>query len=187
VPTIINTVIREIFGHFQPAADPEWMIDAGAYIGDTAAYFLTRFPKLKVIALEPNPPTYEMASQNLKPYGERAVLMKKGLWAGDQNLLFDGASIGASIRDQGFEIECISLPTILERFSIARLNILKINIEGAEKEIFSSNPEAWLDRVDLLIIQLHGPEITTLISQTLQRSNFSMKQFRSVWYCRPKH
>ena len=185
VGTIINNVIREEYGHFKPAGDPEWMIDAGAYIGDTAAYFLTRFPKLQVIALEPNPPAYEMASQNLKPYGERAVLMKKGLWAGDQNLLFDGASTCASIRDKGFEIEGISLPTILERFSIARLNILKMDIEGAEKAIFSSNPEAWLDRVDLIIIEIHGPEITNLISHALQRNNFSMKQFRSVWYCRP--
>ncbi len=184
VETIINNVIREEYGHFQPAGDPEWMIDAGAYIGDTAAYFLSRFPKLKVIALEPNPPTYEMASQNLKPYGERTVLMKKGLWASDQNLLFDGASTVASIQDKGFEIECISLPTILERFSIPRLNILKIDIEGAEKEIFSSNPEAWLNRVDLLIIEIHGSEITNLISHALQRNNFSMKQFRSVWYCR---
>lgn len=187
VEIIINNVIREEYGQFQPAGNPEWMIDAGAYTGDTAAYFLSRFPKLKVIALEPNPPNYEMASQNLKPYGDRAVLMKKGLWADDQNLLFDGASTGAAIQDKGFEIECISLPTILEQFSIARINILKMDIEGAEKAIFSSNPEAWLARVDLLIIEIHGPEITDLISRALQRSNFSMKQFRSVWYCRPNH
>ncbi len=186
VGTIITNVIREEYGHFQPAADPEWMIDAGAYIGDTAAYFLTRFPKLRVIGLEPNPPAYAMASQNLKPYGERVVLLKKGLWASDQNLLFDGASTGAAIQDQGFEIEGISLPTILEQFSISRLNILKMDIEAAEKAIFSSNPEAWLDRVDWLIIEIHGPGIKNLISQALQRSNFSMQQFRSVWYCRPK-
>lgn len=30
VPTIINNVIREEYGHFYPRRDPEWMVDAGA-------------------------------------------------------------------------------------------------------------------------------------------------------------
>jgi predicted O-methyltransferase YrrM len=90
VSTIINNVIREEYGHFSYAGDPQWMVDAGAYIGDTAAYFLSRFPRFRVIALEPNPPAFAMASQNLKPYGERVILMKKGLWVDDQNVLFGG-------------------------------------------------------------------------------------------------
>ena len=185
VPTIINNIIREEYGNFQPVSDPRWMIDAGAYIGDTTAYFLSRFPKLNVIALEPNPPSHEMASRNLKPYNERAVVIKKALWVEDCNAFFEGDSTGASIQDRGFEIECISMPTIIKQFSIYRIDILKMDIEGAEKSIFASNPEEWLSRTNLLIIEIHGPEILSLVSTTLQRCNFSMKQYRSVWYCRP--
>ena len=39
VEMIISTIIREEYGQFQPAVDPEWMIDAGTYIGDTSALF----------------------------------------------------------------------------------------------------------------------------------------------------
>ncbi len=183
VLTSINNIIREEYGQFQPDSDPQWMIDAGAYIGDTSAYFLSRFPNLKVIALEPNPPSYEMALQNLQPYGERALLLKKGLWDTDQFVRFSGNSTGASIQDTGFEIECLSIPTILNKFSISRLNILKMDIEGAEEVIFSKNPERWLDCVDLLIVEIHGQHIKDKIYHTLKEHKYIMRQFRSVWYC----
>ena len=185
VRTVINNIIREEYGHFQQMVEPQWMVDAGAYIGDTTAYFLSRFPKLKIIALEPNPPFYEIASRNLKSYGARTSLMKKGLWADDQPHFFGGDSTGASVREMGFEIECISLPTILKQFCIDKLDILKMDIEGAEKAIFVANPEAWLDRIGLLIIEIHGPEIFHVVSLALQRNNFCMRQYRSVWYCEP--
>jgi FkbM family methyltransferase len=187
VTTVINNVIREEYGKFQPASEPQWMIDAGAYIGDTTAYFLSRFPYLKVIALEPHIKNYEIACKNLTPYGERVVLLNKGLWSRDQKATFGGAYSGASIRDKGWEINCISLPTILDQFSIPRINILKMDIEGAEEAIFSSSPEGWLDRIDLLIIELHGQKIMEVVLNTLRKYHFSMKKFRSVFYCTPSH
>ena len=187
INTVINNVIREEYGQFQPASEPQWMIDAGAYIGDTSAYFLSRFPYLKVIALEPHIKSYEIACKNLTPYGDRVVLLNKGLWAQDQKVTFGGFYSEASIRDKGWEIDCISLPTILDQFSIPRINILKMDIEGAEKAIFSFSPEKWLDRIDLLIMEIHGQKIMDEVLTTLRKHHFSMKNFRSVFYCTPSH
>uniref|UniRef100_A0A7C3SKB3 Methyltransferase FkbM domain-containing protein n=1 Tax=Desulfobacca acetoxidans TaxID=60893 RepID=A0A7C3SKB3_9BACT len=39
------------------------------------------------------------------------------------------------MQDKGFAIECISIPTILKQFSLDRVDILKMDIEGAEKAI----------------------------------------------------
>jgi FkbM family methyltransferase len=183
VETIIDNVVREEYGQFQPASEPQWMIDAGAYIGDTTAYFLSRFPNLRAIALEPNPPSFDIATQNLKPYGERAVLLKQALSGNDDRRAFGGSSIGASVQDTGFEVECTSVPKLLEQFSIGRVNILKMDVEGAEQVVFSSNPEIWLDQVDLLIIEVHGPSIEILISNVLSKNRFAIRHFRSLWYC----
>jgi len=181
--TIISNVIREEYGHVTPTVSPKWMIDAGAYIGDTAAYFLSKFSDIKVIALEPNPPSYELALRNLDPYGERAILLKSGLSANDEVAKFSGEGTCASVEESGFEIDCKSVPTLLEQYSIPRLDILKMDIEGAEEEIFSSNPERWLGQVDMLIIEIHGPRIRSLISRVMVENGFSMKRFRSLWYC----
>lgn len=185
--TVIDNVIREEYGQFTPAKAPEWMIDAGAYIGDTTAYFLSRFPELKVVALEPNPPSYEMARQNLKLYGDRAILLRKGLFSTEQILCFAGGGTGASIANSGFEIDCTTVLSLLERYSIPHVDILKMDIEGAEEAVFLSQPEAWLSRIDLLILEIHGPHIKSLVSRVLRENGFSMKQYRSIWYCRPDH
>ena len=97
IGTVVNNVIREEYGHFSSVKEPEWMIDAGAYIGDTTVYFLSRFPNLKVIALEPNPKSYEIAKLNLAPYGERCILLQKGLFSNDQVQYFSGIETAASI------------------------------------------------------------------------------------------
>jgi len=184
VGTIINNVIREEYGHFALTKEPKWMIDSGAYIGDTTAYFLSRFPKLKVIALEPNPESYKMAKQNLAPYGDHAILLQKGLFSNEQVQCFSGAGTGASIATTGFEIDCTTISSLLEHYSIPRIDILKMDIEGAEEAIFLSNPEVWLSRTELLIIEIHGPRIESLVSRVLNEYGFSMKRYRSIWYCR---
>jgi hypothetical protein len=48
------------------------------------------------------------------------------------------------------------IDTILRNSGFERISILKIDVEGAEAEIFASNYESWLDRVDNLVIELHG-------------------------------
>lgn len=182
--TIMNNVIREEYGHVTPPTPPKWMIDAGAYIGDTSAYFLSRFPNLKVVALEPNPSSHHMAKRNLKPYGERAILLQSGLSSTDGVAFLSGDGTCASIAKAGLEIDCTTILSLLERYAIPRVDILKMDIEGAEEAIFSSKPEAWLSRIDLLIIEIHGPHIRSLISRVLIDNGFSMNRYRSIWYCR---
>ncbi len=76
IVTVVNNLIREEYGQLPAQLHPRWMIDAGAYIGDTAAYFLSRYPGLRVISLEPEPANLELARRNLEPYGVRRLLFK---------------------------------------------------------------------------------------------------------------
>ncbi len=182
VSTVINNVIREEYGAFQFDHDPVWMIDAGAYIGDTSAYFLSRFPKLRVIALEPNPETYQVVQQNLEPYGERATLLKKGLYGEDTTQHFQADGPGSAIGSSGMVVDCISIPTLLEQYSIPEIDILKIDIEGAEDAVFRSIPEAWLDRVRLLLIEIHNADAEALILRIMAEHGFESSRYRSLWY-----
>jgi len=138
---------------------------------------------LSVIPLEPNPESYIMAKRNLEPYGERSILLKKGLFSNESVHFFSGSGTAASISSSGFEIECTTIPSLMENYSIPRIDILKMDIEGAEEAIFKSKPENWLNRIELLIIEIHGANIESLIYRVLNENGFSMKQYRSVWYC----
>lgn len=159
------------------------MIDAGAYIGDTAVLFLSSYPNLKIIALEPNTDSFNLAAHNLEPYGDRITLLKKALWTSETELRFGGMSTSASIQENGSEVKCTSLPAIIQEYSIPRVDILKMDIEGAEEEVFAAHANDWLPAVDLIIVEIHGDSRFRVISDVLRDSGFTMIQYRSVWYC----
>lgn len=185
VRAVLDNIVREEYGDFRAGDAPAWMIDAGAYIGDTAAYFLSRFARLHVVALEPNPPSHALARRNLEPYGDRATLLACGLSGSGEPMRVDGRETGASLAPSEDGIPCTTVPALLDRFGIARLDILKLDVEGAEESIFREAADVWLPRVDRILIEIHGPDILAVVSRALRENGFSMRRRRSVWYCVP--
>ena len=51
-------------------------------------------------------------------------------------------------------IEGISINKLMANFKINQIDILKIDIEGSEKEVFSQSTE-WLEKVGLIFIEFH--------------------------------
>jgi FkbM family methyltransferase len=183
VLTITDNVVRAEYGNFSPASEPKWMLDAGAFIGDTAAYFLSRFPGLRVIALEPDPANFAVAQINLRPYGERVFLINQGLFGIEESFSLRGSGTGGALDMIGGPIKCTTIRKILDDYGIPNIDILKMDIEGAESSVFAESPESWLGNVSNLIIELHGPERTRFVHKVLADHGFSVRQYRSLWYC----
>lgn len=182
--TVISNVIREEYGHFQ-MNEPRWLIDGGAYIGDSSAYFLSRFPTLKAVSLEPDPKSYEQALLNLKPYGTRATVLHNGLQGQSGNRLFSGNTIrfNTGEREGGQSVACLDIPSIMEAYDIPVVDILKLDIEGSELDVFQQNPGEWMGKVKLLIVETHGDEHYQALKQAVDKNGFSMRRYRSLWYC----
>lgn len=50
----------------------------------------------------------------------------------------------------------MTVEDIMERFNLDRIDLLKVDIEGAEKEVFSdSDAVKWIDAVDAIEVELH--------------------------------
>lgn len=140
--------------------DPKIIIDCGANIGIGSLYFNYKFPKAKIIAIEPENENYEMLLKNTKNI-KNIECLNTGLWSKECYLeIVEGGNITSS----GFIVqECEkkensmkaeSINSLIKKYSIEEIDILKIDIEGAEKELFSENIE-WLSKVKILIIELH--------------------------------
>jgi FkbM family methyltransferase len=147
-------------------ASADLIIDCGANIGCSAAYFLTGYPHCKLIAVEPDPKNFEMLSRNLAPYGDRAKLLHAAVWSHPARLTFaetpyrDGSGWSRQVREcladeeeAGFA--AVGIGDLLKQSGRSRISILKIDIEGAEAVVFSKNYESWIDQVDTLVIELH--------------------------------
>ena len=79
-------VFRQIFVEreyscLDDVVNPGLIIDCGANVGYSSAYFLSRFPLCKVISVEPDPDNYQTLAKNLAPFGDRSTVIWAGVWS----------------------------------------------------------------------------------------------------------
>jgi FkbM family methyltransferase len=140
------------------------IIDAGANIGLSAVFYANQFPGARIIAIEPEPSNYEMLQKNTAPYPS-VTPVHAALWKENGTLcLFDtGAGntafqVGDMRKVSGVEergvVQAITLEKLMEQFGIAYIDYLKMDVEGAEKEIFE-HATPWIDRVGTIGVELH--------------------------------
>lgn len=143
-------------------------MDLGANIGLATLYLATRAPEARFICVEPSPVNADLLRRNLTPLAD-AVVVEAAVTSESGNIAFNdtGPTWGRGIsRDGGLYVKAISMDDLLARYAPERrVDLLKIDIEGAEADLFSG-PMAWLDRVDCIIAELHSP--------------FSISQFRRL-------
>jgi FkbM family methyltransferase len=141
--------------------DPKIIIDCGANIGLASVYFANKYPSAKIIAIEPETSNFELLVANTKNY-PNVHCLKNGIWHKKTNLHIYDAGMGSwnfVTNEVDYEnentISAISLTDIMVMFKIERIDILKMDIEGSEKEVFDNYDEAWLNNTDLVIIETH--------------------------------
>ena len=137
------------------------IIDAGANIGAETLRFRYFHPDAQIISLEPSRENFRLLQLNC---GEdsRIYLLNKGLW-GDDGYLSVHAGAGkdgfyvSEVHDPkaGFDVEAISLPTLMQRYGWDTIDILKLDVEGAEKHIFETSDRHWINRTQVIIMECH--------------------------------
>jgi FkbM family methyltransferase len=75
--------IEEEYSPLLDLKDVGLAIDCGANVGYSSAYFLSRFPDCRVIAVEPDPDNFAMLEQNLRAYDRRVTLVRARIWPQD--------------------------------------------------------------------------------------------------------
>jgi FkbM family methyltransferase len=183
ISAVINNVVREEYGlAITERLSPRNIIDCGAFIGDTSSYFLSRYKTANLVSLEPNIANFALAERNLKPYGDRVRLIKAAVWWKTDILRFSGEAQGGGLSDSGVEVQALAIGELIN-LAGGHVDILKLDIEGAEDQIFLHSPEDWLPKVDHILIELHGPEIQSRVLSTLTAQGFFCSPYRSIWYC----
>jgi len=152
-------VIRKREYELALAHPPSVIFDVGANIGLAAVWFASRFPNARVFALEPEPSNYALLCRNAAPY-PGIVPIQAALWpeSGTIGLVDPGTghwgfrTVAEATGDSG--VAAVSIPDLLARYGIDRIDLLKIDIEGAEREIFSTSAP-WIACVGVIAAELH--------------------------------
>lgn len=160
------------------------ILDLGANIGLAAIYFKHHFPEALLVAVEPERSNFEILSGNLSSY-TNVRLYRKGIASTSKSKLFLkdpaaekwGFATTDLPADNSVEIEPVTMEELLKANDIEELDILKIDIEGAERDLFSFNFEYWLPRTRMIIIELHDyiiPGCSRVFFRALNEYDFSL-------------
>ncbi len=146
---------------FDLGFEPATIIDAGANAGYATLFFHLRHPAAKIIAVEPDPSTFETLTQNTAGIAQVSTV-RGGLWSGRRTLTIanpDAPKCMISLRlaDAPGEgaIEGYGVPDLMQMMDIGIIDVLKIDIEGGELEVFTANAAEWLPKVRVLMVELH--------------------------------
>lgn len=139
---------------------PSVIIDGGANVGLFAIKMKNDFPESKIICIEPDGDNFAMLQHNLSKY--KGVFFENcGLWHKNTKLkVFDKYNLGkwGMFVEEDLvagTISAISIQALLEKYSISCIDVLKLDIEASEKQLFSEGYEEWLPKVKTIIIELH--------------------------------
>jgi FkbM family methyltransferase len=157
------SVLHEVFlleeYNWFPVENPKIIIDLGAHFGDTALYYHARFPKAKIIAVEPAPNSYvRLVKQTANISQIIPIQVAVGAFDGLIKLNLMQSSLGHSIVERmdstgQVEVRQVTLKTLFSEQGIDRADLIKFDIEGAEFNLFSDiNP---IDFSNVYIGELH--------------------------------
>lgn len=181
-------VFREIIGENLYSIDfklePKVIIDCGANIGVSAVYLTNKYPESKIICIEPEINNYNLLLKNTFNY-TNIICYNTGVWNCNDNLVIDDPGLG----DWGFRVQkennntthsfkALTINDIMKKHNIQNVDLLKVNIEGAEKELFESNYDYWIPKTFCMIIELHDHMKTGCSQSVLKALNefdFSIK------------
>ena len=161
---------------------PEFIIDGGGNIGLTACYLATKYSAATIVSIEPDTDNYKMMERNCSQYANIKTL-QCGIWKRDTHLKIENALAGnnsftvTETDDASSEsIEAVTIKHVMDTYNMPHIDILKLDIEGSEKEVFESNVETWLPKTRVLIIELHDrmkPGCSRAVFNAIGKYDFS--------------
>jgi FkbM family methyltransferase len=160
---------------------PKLIVDAGAYTGLSTLYFLSKYPLAKIIAVEPEQSNFNLLESQTEKFPQ-VTRLRAGLWSRNTSLkVIDrgldkwGFGVRETSPDEQFDVKAVTVDHLLEISGVEKIDILKLDIEGSEKQLFSSNYESWLPKVNVIIIELHDDIIdgcTTQLYSSIQKNEW---------------
>ena len=144
---------------------PEVIVDGGANIGLTSVLFANKYPSAKIISIEPETSNFEAVVKNTETY-ENIYPIQAAIWnePGQLDILDTGTGewgfmVGrngnSSKQVNSAKVKAITLQEVMSEFKFSQIDVLKVDIEGAEKELFAKNYQDWLPYVRCIIIEIH--------------------------------
>jgi FkbM family methyltransferase len=137
-------MLRETASDWRASGITPLIIDAGANVGYSSLYLADMFPDAYVLAIEPNVESFKILTRHIE---SRATIKSvyAALWSHDRGLELKSSDLGSwgSQVVEGAGTPSKRLDGLINTFPHSRPFIIKMDIEGAEREVTESSTEIF--------------------------------------------
>jgi FkbM family methyltransferase len=196
------SVFRQIFSQDEYSSlrnleNVSMVLDLGANVGYSSAYFLSCFPNCRVVAAEPDERNAAICRTNLKAYGDRVLFVQGAVWSEPTALCLskgtfrDGREWATQVLkplDGSIgEVQAWDVGTLIDMAGSSEVDLLKIDIERAELAVFGDTARTWLHRVRNICIELHGSDCQEAFFNALADFDYELEHSGELTICRNLH
>lgn len=139
---------------------PVNIIDCGANVGYASLYFAANFKEANIIAIEPQTDNFTQLKKNVKNY-TNITPVNAAIWHHNSSLSIKNENetsasfeVGENVNSES-NLAGITIKKLMDSYNMPIIDIIKIDIEGAEYNLFENNPHEWLLKTKCIIIELH--------------------------------
>jgi FkbM family methyltransferase len=136
------------------------IIDCGANIGLASVWFAEQFPEARICAIEPDGENFALLKRNVARFGDRVMALRGGVWNEGGWLRIRNAEAGAAAfqvlatsADDPEALRTYTIPEVCALAGVESAIVVKIDIEGAQKQLFRSNTD-WVAKTLLIAMEL---------------------------------
>jgi FkbM family methyltransferase len=170
-----------------PALRPKIILDIGSNIGASIIYFHRQFPDAKIFGFEPHPDTFRILQQNVG-HLRGVTVFNYGLGNRNQRVVVcaDAVNFGAFntrgvFKDRGqvsapVECEVRRLDDVLRELGIEQVDLIKVDCEGAEVEVFSTLPDAILNQCQWIVGEFHDHTAFEVLARLAPHFHLDLKK-----------
>lgn len=157
--------IIDVVGELEKKAGREVKVvfDIGASVGDTAATLLRAFPHAEVYCFEPLGDSFRCLTRRISGFGSRVKCFHLALSNKNGKADFyisknaDSSSLIAPLQEavgKVERVELVRLDDFVEKLGIKRIDFVKIDVEGAEKELIEGGMNTFTNLVDNVFVEI---------------------------------
>ncbi len=152
------------YSFLKPVSEQINVLDIGANVGYSSTHFAGIYPACEIVAVELMQSNFRQLAKNTSFLGKRIRTVEAGVWSHNH---------GVSIADDTFRdgdawshhasevsagkclVPSITMLELMRTHAMPHVNVCKIDIEGAEYELFADGHRDWVNHCDVILLEIH--------------------------------
>lgn len=180
---VLGQIIRDQESLVEDISRYRTIVDLGANFGASSILYAEHAPEARIISVEPEHENFRLLEMNAELYPS-IIPFNSGVWyrSGTLSLANPNSDSWAFVFEETTGeteetdnvVPAITIPDLLSHNKTHPPVLFKIDIEGSEFELFSTNHDSWIRHVDTFLIETHDrfkPGCTDRVRNALRGSH----------------